>query len=518
MKRKIISIILSCTLILSLSACGKKAEDTTAENTQTAVNVTVDTATMHEISSGVSYTGEIVPATEVSVSPKTSGKVTAVNVEVGSYVNAGDVLFTIDDTDLKLAYNQALASYNSAVAGYSSVTGGSAKQSENQVNQAVTNAQVSYDSALTTLDREQKLYENNSAVILAQQAYDDTVASYNRALDLYNNDVNLIAARNALQTAKDNYDRMQSLFEVGAISQVDLDSAKTAYENAQASVTSAESSNQTQIEAAKTAMVNAEENLKSTKVNARASLDAAENAVKTAETALKNAKETRDLTVNVLNPQSENTAHASVQSAKAALDIASNNLNNTKVTAPISGYITSRSVEKGQNAAQGSPAIGLVNMNTVDVSISVTESVIPTISQGMKATVSVPSANISEIEGAVVEVSPTKDAQTGLFTVKISVPNNDGALKGGMFADVKLITLNEQVLSVPAESITTDGADNYVYVNNNGTAEKKSVEVGDSDGTYTEILAGVSEGESVIVTGKEFITDDNNQVTVTNAQ
>lgn len=519
MKKKLLSIFLACTLILSLSACGKKAEETT-NNAETveAVNVTVDTAAMHEITSGVTYTGEVTPATEVSVSPKVSGKVTAVNVEVGSFVNAGDILFTIDDTDLQLSYNQALAAYNSAVAGYESVTGGSAKQSENQVNQAVENAQVAYDSALQNLERQKQLYENNSSVVLAQQSYDDAVSAYNRASELYNNDVNLIAARNALTTAQDNYTRMQALFDIGAISQVDLDASRTAYENAQASVATAESANSTQIESAKTAMVNAEENLKSTKVTARAALEAAENAFKNAEVALNNAIETRDLTINVLTPQSKTSANASVQSAKAALDIAKNALNNTKVTAPISGYITSRTVEKGQNTAAGSPAIGIVNMNTVDIAVNVTEAVIPSLSQGMSAVVSVPSAGISDITGTVVEVSPTKDEQTGLFKIKVSVPNNDGILKGGMFADVKLTTLNETVLSVPAEAVTTDGSESYVYINNNGTAEKKSVEIGNSDGTYTEIITGISDGDSVVISGKEFITDENNKISVTNAE
>lgn len=518
MKKKILCVCLVCTMMLSLASCGKKAEETTAEPTAAPINVTVDTASVRDLSSDVTYTGEVKPASDVSVSPKVSGKVTGVNVEIGKYVNAGDVLFTIDDTDLKLSYNQALAAYNSANASYSSVTGGSAKQTENQVNQAVTNAQIAYDSAAAALERERQLYANNSAVVLAQNAYENAVASYNRALELYNTDANITSAKNALTTAQDNYTRMQSLFEMGAISQVDFDASKTAYENAQAACASAESANQTQIEAARTQMISAEENLKSTNVNARAALDNAENNEKSAKEALDNAIKTRDLTINVINPQSATTAKSGVQSAKAALDIAKNALGNARVTAPISGYVTSIGVEKGQNTSAGSPAVGIVNMNTVEVEINVTEAVAPTVSQGMAAVVSVPSAQISEVQGTVIAVSPSKNETTGLFTVKISVPNESGTLKGGMFADVKLTTLSKSSLSVPAEAVTTDGSESYVYVNNNGSAEKKTVEIGSSDGTYTEIISGLSDGDSVIVSGKEFISDDNNKVAVTKAE
>lgn len=518
MKKKILCLCIAFTMLLSLSGCGKKDTESVAEPTTAPINVTVETAAVRDLSSGVVYTGEIKAASDVSVSPKVSGKVTSVNVEIGKYVNAGDVLFTIDDTDLQLSYNQALAGYNSANASYSSITGGSAKQTENQVSQAVVTAQINYDSAVTALEREKQLYENNSSVVLAENTYNDAVASYNRALELYNNDVNIIAANNALTTAEDNYKRMQSLFEMGAISQVELDTARTSYENAKANAASAVSANQTQIEAAKTQMLAAEESLKSTKVNSRAALDNAENAVKSAKEALDNAIKTRDLTINVINPQTATNAKASVASAKASLDIAKNALNNARVTAPISGYVTSVSVEKGQNAAAGSPAVGIVNMNTVEVEINVTEAVAPTISQGMSAVVSIPSAQISDLTGTVTAVSPSKNEATGLFTVKVSVPNDSGTLKGGMFADVELTTLNKTSLSVPAEAVTTDGSESYVYVNNNGNAEKKIVEIGSSDGTYTEILSGISDGDSVIVSGKEFISDDNNKVAVTKAE
>ncbi|MCX7714107.1 MAG: efflux RND transporter periplasmic adaptor subunit [Clostridia bacterium] len=520
MKKILLYVLCISCMVLSLSSCGKdKSKTSSAENETAPINVTTKAAANQTIASSVTYSGEIKPADEVSVSAKVSGKVRAVNVDIGTYVNAGDILFEIDDTDYRLQYNQALASYNSAVSNYESTVGGTQKQSVTQAEQSLTSAQLAYDSALSNYNREKQLYENNSNVITAKTAYDNAVANYNRTLELYNNDTNLINARNALSDAETNLKRMQSLFEIGGASQLELDNANTAVKNAQANLQTVEASVKSQLDSAKAAVVNAEEALKTATVNAKAALDNAQTSLKNAEESLKAAKENRDLTVNVLNPEREVAAKAQVSSAKAALDIAANTLSNAKVTAPISGYVTACDAVKGQNVQQGSSPVKIVNMNSVEVEINVTEAIVSSLSQGMHATVSVKSASLEGIDGTIVAVSPSKNSTTGLFTVKISVPNESGALKGGMFAEVSIITTElKDVLSVPTDSVITDGQNSYVYVNNNGTAEKRAIVTGMSDKNYTQVLSGVSIGENVVLTGKEFITEENNRLSVTQTE
>lgn len=509
MKTKLISCALAGVVLTSCAGCGSKSRETSQAEDIKVTNITVATAGNQSIVNTIVNTGEVTPSQEVIVSPKVSGKVKTLHAQVGQYVRAGETLFSIDDTDYRLQYNQAMASYNSAQASYASTVGGTQKQSVSQVQQSLTAAQSEYDSALLNYNREKELYENNSNVVLAQNALDEARSARDRAYSLYEQDVSLISVRNALENAKDAYDRTQRLFDLGAASQMDLDTARIAYENAQANLTAQESSAKANLEAADSAVLQAEENLRTTTVNAAASYDAAQTRLTNAQANLKSAKENYDLTVNVLNPERQATAEASVKSAKAALDIAKNTLDNAAVKAPVSGYVTQCSAVAGQNIQAGSSAVTLIDSNSMDIVLHVTEASVSKIQPGAEAIIQVPSANIEGMSGSVASVSPSKDNTSGLFSVKINVPNPDGALKGGMFADVEIVTQRiDDVLAVPTDTVLNQDNEAYVYVVDGETAVKTQVVTGSTDEQYTEILSGLAAGQQVVQKGKDFLKED----------
>ena len=464
MNKKLVSIIAAVSM-LSMTGCGKE-KTVSSDEAITGTNVSVYEVTETGITSSVTYTGEIKPAEVVSVSAKASGTAKSVNAQIGQYVRAGETLLVIDNTDYQLQYNQALAAYNSAQAAYNSTVGGSQQQSINSLRDAVTKAQQEYDNALSSYNREKELYENNT---------------------------NLVSAKNALQNAKDNYERTQSLFDMGAASQITLDSARIAYENADAAVKAAESNLKTGFETAKSRLSSAEINLKS-------------------------AKESYDLTVNVLHPESEATAKAQVASAKAALDIAKNMLDNTTVTAPISGYVSSKNISRGEIVAQGAPLFTISDTSSVEGEISVTEIVIPSVQVGTPAIISVKAAGIENVSGSVSVVNSVKNEATGLYTVRVNIPNADSVLKSGMFAEIELITdTSENALTIPSEALMQEGSDYYVYVVDEAanTAEKRFITTGLASAEMTEITEGLAAGELIVVSGKEYLSEKNNQVNIT---
>lgn len=508
MKTRLTSILLSGALLVTAAGCSK-SEDASGDADINYTNVTAAEAKTQRITATITNTGEVKPSAEVIVTPKVSGKVNEVYVDIGQYVNAGDVLFTIDDTDYRLQYNQAQASYNSAQANYNSTVGGTQKQSVSQAEQSLTAAQSEYDSALQNYDREKALYENNSNVVLAQSAVNDAKSARDRAYALYDTDVALMSARNALENAKTAYEQTQRLFEMGAVSQTDLDNARMAFENADANFKAQESNAKTNLESADSAVLKAEENLRTASVNAAAAFDAAKTRLKNAEAGLQTAKENYTLTVNVLNPERKATAQASVKSAKAALDIAKNTLDNASVKAPISGYVTLCNAVVGQNVAAGSSAVTLINADSMDIQLNLTEAVVTRVQPGDTVIIHVPAADIRGLGGTVAAVSPAKDAASGLFAVKINVPNSDGTLKGGMFADVEIITEEaDDVLAVPTDTLIEEDDKTFVYRLEGETAVKTHVVTGIENEEYTEILSGLEEGEMVVKTGKEFLKQD----------
>ncbi len=409
MRNRIIAVLTAASIALTFTACGKKEEK---KQQTSATNVTVSEATTDTVASTVSYTGEVKATASASVSPKASGTVERVYAEIGDFVKAGSALMKIDSTSYQLSYNQAQAAYNSAAAAYNNVKNGSNAQTQVSLNQALSNAQSNYDTAL------------------------------------------------------DNYNRQKTLFDIGAISQVALDSAKTALDNA--------------------------------------------------KVALDSAKTSANLNQSVIAPQSEASAKAAVEQAKAAVDIAAEALANCTVKAPISGYISSKTVSVGQTASQGIEAFSIKNSNAVDVEINVTESVIGYLSVGDEAKISIKSAKESNEKGIISVVGETKNDATGMFTVKVSIPNDKGKIKVGMLADVVLTTDKvADALVIPASSVLQSGDEQYVYVANGSKAEKKTIETGVTDGERIQVLSGINEGDKIIVEGKEYLSDKNNDIKIT---
>lgn len=299
-----------------------------------------------------------------------------------------------------------------------------------------------------------------------RNVYNQALAAYNTALGSYQQmTAQLQTAISGAQIEYDNallnYNRQKALYEAGAISKVAF-------------------------EAAETRLSSAELNLNSAKTN-----------------------------YEIAITSTYATAKASVDSAKAALDSATNNLNNTVITAPISGYIASKNGNVGQIAAVGSPMFSVKSSEIVNVEISVTESVIPYITVGTKATVTVSTASLIDIEGEVSAVNTVKNPQTGMYTVRIKIDNKDDALKIGMMADVVLETQSKSgVIIIPSDAIMQDDGGYYIYVVNGNSAEKRNISVGITNNDFTEVTSGLSANETVVVSGKEYISKENNTVNI----
>ncbi len=286
-------------------------------------------------------------------------------------------------------------------------------------------------------------------------------------------EVALNSAKIAYDNALDIYNKQSALYNMGAISQMEFNTYKTNLENAKLNYDS--------------------------------------------------AKSNYDITKNVVANESEHSAKAGVESAsaaiaqaKAAMDIAANNLANCTVTAPISGYVSLKNVSKGQMVSAGMAIFAITNTSSVEVAINVTESVIPLITVGTKATVNVSSAKLENIEGTVSSFNPVKNSATGLYAVKIAIPNENGSLKEGMMANLTLVTESSTGgITVPSAAIMQSDDDGYyVYIANGENAEKRTVELGIENDEFTEILAGIDSGDKIIVDGKEYISENNKKIRI----
>lgn len=320
-----------------------------------------------------------------------------------------------------------------------------------QAEASYAQAKASYDSAKTGLNNVGGTSDQSK--IQLEQALTSSELSYNNA--------------------KNNFERQKELYEMGAISLV-------TYENAQL-----------QLENAKLAYESAKKNYEIvTDVITPGNTESAENGVKTAEAAMK--------------------------AASLSADMARENIANTTIKAPISGYVSAKNVSLGQFASAGSPLFTISNPENLEAEIRVTESVIGFVQVGGKAVVNVSSASLKNVEGTISVVNPVKDSVSGMYTVRVSVPNTDKKLNVGMIADVTLVTTEsaENALSVSSTAVGEDETGCYVYVVKDGKAEKRFVTIGVTDGEYTQITDGLTDGETVVVKGKEYLSETNNLVNI----
>lgn len=217
--KKLTAIGIVCVMLFVISGCGKNKKTAAPAEVSTAVNVTVYKADTKTIENNVTYTGEIKASQYTSVSAKVGGQAKYVNCEIGDYVNEGDILLEIDNTDYRTQYNQASATYQSALAQYNSVINGTTQQTKLQLESALSAAKIEYNNASTNFNNQKVLYENGA---ISKTQYDAAATRFENA-------------KINLETAQSNYDLTVGvvLQESAATAKAGVNSASVAVEAAQ---------------------------------------------------------------------------------------------------------------------------------------------------------------------------------------------------------------------------------------------------------------------------------------------
>jgi HlyD family secretion protein len=220
------------------------------------------------------------------------------------------------------------------------------------------------------------------------------------------------------------------------------------------------------------------------------------------------AKKALEVTENRINQENISAATAQVNQAKAAYDMARNTLNNMTVTAPIDGVISAKNIEVGALISSAAPAFQVVNHSKVFVDIQVLEDIYTKISKGDVFGVRIASVSSVPFKGTVENVSPSADPRTNTFLVRFTLDNDDELLKGGMLAEVDVITSSKNnVLKVPIDAVLDDGNEKIIFLLDEDRARRKVVTLGLFDQSMVEVLGDIKEGERVIVQGQNFLRD-----------
>ena len=374
---RICSAVLATALALSLTGCQGNGDSSSEDATPAGVAVQVQEVAIDTISTESRVSGTVTTDSDTSIYVAATAKCTAVYVEAGDTVSAGDRICTLDMASTLSSYNAANISYQSAV-----------------------------------------------------QSYQDQAAIFDTQIAL----------------AEKNVSDLQVLFEIGAASQAEIDSAQLNLMTLQAS---------------------------------------------------------RDSTLAQLE--------AGIQTSQSNVEQLSTVLENVdaggNVIAPASGTVTSLSAVKDGYVSASMPVAVIDGAEVMEVSVSVSEALLPKLAIGDEADVTVSALDTSFV-GTIRSIEQTANVQTKLYGVTVSVPAEVTGLRSGMFADVSFRTdTSADTIVIPTEAILTSNNIQYVFVVEGDTARYQEVTTGLSGNGVTEVTGGLEAGQQLVTVGQAYLSD-----------
>ena len=412
-----IPFLIFILVIFSIASCSEssKPNDPNKNN----VPVTVMRVTKGTIENITQYAGLIQPKKLAYVVTAIPGKVSSTFFEVGDRVHEGDLLFTVDSTEI--------------------------------------------EDNIHVLEEQLKVAEANLS--LAQAGVVAAAGSQYESQK--------IQLKTALKSAEDNFTAAKAAFdnatlyhEVGVINEFQYNQIKNQFKQAQNAL---ESTNQAY-------------ELYETKVSI----------------------ETHAVASNQLKQ-----AQASYDMLKLQIENTRKKLSYTQITSPIDGMILSKEIISGCMISNTMVPYTIMDADTIQVAIAVTEQVINTIKKGEELDILIASVKSEPFKGVVFTVSPAVDQKTLTYSILIDVQNKDYVIKPGMTGKVGILTeCHENSVLVPLSSILTNDNGSFVYTIENNHAIMKPVLTGITNKDKVEILEGIDAGEFLVVKGQQFLSQN----------
>lgn len=452
------NVIVNGALVVGILVIGGVGYATIRNPSSAATTLRTTTVRSGTVTATVAGSGNVTSAVNRNLSfSSCTGDLTAVKVTAGQKVRKGQELAKVDPTDAETAVSKAKT--------------------------ALSAARENAADAKTAADT--KVSDANSSYSIDVGQAQDSVTAAEKALT---------NAENTVDTDRDAVLAAQAKGDARAVS-----TAKATYFKAKSARTQA-----------RTALTNAQRQLSNTKTKDQQSVTAAETSRTQTESAY-------------------SQANASVTSAEAALVTAEDDLAGCTLTAPAAGTVTvvngavgntpgstsastsstaTTSSAGSSSASSGSTFISMVDMSKLVIDTDFSESDIAALKVGQPATVvfaALPTAANpagTTVTGKVTSIDPTSTVTNNVvnYGVQIALIDPPAALRLGQTGTVTVVTATKtNVLYVVTTAITTTGVGKTVTVQKGGTTSVVPVQTGVTGDSTTEIISGLSAGETVVL-------------------
>ena len=202
---------------------------------------------------------------------------------------------------------------------------------------------------------------------------------------------------------------------------------------------------------------------------------------------------------------------ARVAAAQARLD-------DLVVRAPFAGRLGLRRVSVGSLVTPGTVITTLDDTHNIKLDFSVPESFLATLHPGLAIEAHTAAYPQEAFHGEVATLDTRVDPVTRAITVRAAMDNEKALLRPGMFMTVRLQQAPRAALIVPEEAIVPERGEQYVWVVNDGHAERRKVRTGVRRPGDVEVVAGLTAGERIVTEGTQRLSDGSEVVERTAAR
>jgi HlyD family secretion protein len=487
-----------------------------------SANTSIQTALVkrQDIEKTVLTTGQVVSATDLSLSFQTSGFVRRINVKEGDVVYQGQVLAVLDQGNTGAQLESAKGSLAQAEANLQKISASATTQDIAVSQSAVDSAKTSlanarqnlrnglttaYSDAATVVLSQTNILFSNSQSNAPQFSIAGTIQTNSQAVTNANNDrIAVNTALSAWQTEVANIDDSNinivvedSLRNLSLISSYlkNLIDILTSYTQ----ITGGGS------QATVSSYLSGVATAKSTVDGLITSVTTYKQAVNSAASSLSQSEAALSLKQAPARPEDISIAEAQVLSAQGQVHLAEANLNNTLIVAPAAGTITLVNIKLGELATAGKEVIKLLDVGKLHTEAAVSEADIASINVGQTIDNTFDALGPDRhFQSKVLTVNPASTVVSGVVNYKVTGSlENIPEVKPGMTSNMTILVKEKKgVLAAPSGAIINKNGKKFVRVVTDPKAKTyEEVEVTtdlEGDGGLTEIISGLSEGKEIV--------------------
>lgn len=206
--------------------------------------------------------------------------------------------------------------------------------------------------------------------------------------------------------------------------------------------------------------------------------------------------------------QNARGAAASLAAARVQLRQASTAVTDSIVRAPFAGEIANRNVSVGEYVGPQAQLITLVRVHPLRLELEIPEQRVLDVRPGQAVEVRLDAVPDRPFAGSVRYVSAAVGRQTRSLTVEAVVPNEDGVLRPGMFAQARIdLGRTRELVSVPSSAISTNAGVHRAFVVSEGRIEERVVTIAETRDDATLVEDGIAAGEHVATDHLEELYD-----------